>query len=101
MTQKDSQVTGVEIREQGEVVASSEVRLLKAIALTRSESSSEVDESTLARKAAKYGLRCPYRKPTQVDEKKILRRTGEPLLRNSAKRPRNFGRRGATEMWPQ
>ena len=53
MTQKDSQVTGVEIREQGEVVASSEVRLLKAIALTRSESSSEVDESTLARKAAK------------------------------------------------
>ena len=61
-----------------------------------SEKSNEVDESTLARKAAKYGLRCPYRKPTQVDEKKILRRTGEPLLRNSAKLPRNFGRRGAT-----
>ena len=39
--------------------------------------------------------RCPYRKPTQVDEEKILRRTGEPLLRNSAKSPRNFGRRGA------
>ena len=53
--------------------------------LNRSEKSNEVNESTLARKAAKYGLRCPYRKPTQVDEKKILRRTGEPLLRNSAK----------------
>ncbi len=30
-------------------------------------------------------IRYPYRKPTQVDEKKILRRTGELLLRNSAK----------------
>ena len=29
--------------------------------------------------------RCPYRKPTQVDEERILRRTGEALLRNSAK----------------
>ena len=75
MTQEDSQATGVEIRGQGEVVASSEVRLLEAIALMRSENSSEADESTLARKAAKYGIRCPYRKPTQVDEKKILRRT--------------------------
>ena len=27
----------------------------------------------------------PYRKPTQVDEERILRRTGEALLRNSAK----------------
>ena len=101
MTQEDSQSTGVEIRVQGEVVASSEVRLLGAIALMRSENSSEVDESTLARKAAKYGIRCPYRKPTQVDGKKIPRRTGEPLLRNSAKRPRNFGRRGAIERWSQ
>ena len=50
-----------------------------------SENSSEADESTLARKVAKYVLRCPYRKPTQVDEKKIQRRTGESLLRNSAK----------------
>ena len=41
--------------------------------------------------------RYPYRKPTQVDEKKILRRTGEPLLRNSAKSPRNFGRRGTAK----
>ena len=39
----------------------------------------------------------PYRKPTQVDEERILRPAGEALLRNSAKWPRNFGRRGATE----
>ena len=40
----------------------------------------------------------PYRKPTQVDEERILRPAGEALLRNSAKWPRNFGRRGA---WKQ
>ena len=28
---------------------------------------------------------CPYRKPTQVDEERILRPAGEALLRNSAK----------------
>ena len=28
--------------------------------------------------------RCPYRKPTQVDEERILRPTGEGVLRNSA-----------------
>ena len=27
-------------------------------------------------------LRCPYRKPTQVDEERILRPAGEGLLRN-------------------
>ena len=37
----------------------------------------------------------PYRKPTQVDEERILRPTEEALLRNSAKWPRNFGIRGA------
>ena len=40
----------------------------------------------------------PYRKPTQVDEERILRPTEEASLRNSAKQPRNFGRRGATEV---
>ena len=40
----------------------------------------------------------PYRKPTQVDEERILRPTEEALLRNSAKWPRNFGRRGA-DLW--
>ena len=39
--------------------------------------------------------KCPYRKPTQVDEERILRRAGEALLRNSANWPRNFGIRGA------
>ena len=47
----------------------------------------------------------PYRKPTQVDEERILRPTEEALLRNSAKSPRNFGRRVATEVaaekWPK
>ena len=43
----------------------------------------------------------PYRKPTQVDEERILRSTEEALLRNSAKSPRNLGRRGAIEIWPQ
>ena len=46
-------------------------------------------------------LRCPYRKPTQVDEERILRPTGEGLLRNSAKLPRNFGIRGAPVRGPQ
>ena len=65
------------------------------------KTSNEVDEFTLARKVAKYVVRRPYRKPTQVGEEKILRRTGEPLLRNSAKLPRNFGRRGALARGPQ
>ena len=38
----------------------------------------------------------PYRKPTQVDEERILRPAGEVLLRNSAKWSRNFGRRDAS-----
>ena len=42
-------------------------------------------------------VRCPYRKPTQVDEERILRPAGEGLLRNSAYWPRNFGIRGASE----
>ena len=41
----------------------------------------------------------PYRRPTQVDEERILRLTEEALLRNSAKCPRNFGRRGARLRW--
>ena len=43
----------------------------------------------------------PYRKPTQVDEERILRPAGEVLLRNSAKWSRNFGRRDARVIWPQ
>jgi hypothetical protein len=37
----------------------------------------------------------PYRKPTQVDEERILRRLGKLLLRNSANWCRNFGIRHA------
>ena len=39
----------------------------------------------------------PYRKPTQVDEERILRPTEEASLRNSAKCTRNFGRRVASK----
>ena len=35
-------------------------------------------------KSCVYREWSPYRKPTQVDRKKILRPTGEGLLRNSA-----------------
>jgi hypothetical protein len=37
-------------------------------------------------------MRGPYRKPTQVGELRMLRRTEEFALRNSAKCTRNFGR---------
>src|SRR4051812_13480877 len=40
-------------------------------------------------------MRCPYRKPTQVGEEKILRRLRELWSRNSANYLRNFGRRRA------
>ena len=43
----------------------------------------------------------PYRKPTQVDEERILRPAEEALLRNSAKWPCNFGRKGALVRGPQ
>ena len=33
-------------------------------------------------KSAKEGFSYPYHKPTQVDEKKILRRSGDGLFRN-------------------
>ena len=48
-------------------------------------------------KSLVYMKWCPYRKPTQVVRKKILRPTGERLLRNSAKLPRNFGIRGGVK----
>ena len=47
--------------------------------------SNELSRITLARKACGLVYKYPYRKPTQVDEERILRRTGEALLRNSAK----------------
>ncbi len=44
----------------------------------------EVVNARLPRKFSVRDCRCPYRKPTQVDEMSILRRSGEPSLRNSA-----------------
>ena len=85
MTQEDSQTKIMEELGVGAGWHIVKYVCRKALARTGVKLSSEVDESTLARKVAKYVLRCPYRKPTQVDEKKILRRTGESLLRNSAK----------------
>ena len=41
----------------------------------------------------------PYRKPPQVGRKKILRSARQLSLRNSAKSPRNFGRRGTLVPW--
>ena len=35
-------------------------------------------------KSCEVYMRSPYRKPTQVDRKRILRPAGEGLLRNSA-----------------
>ena len=50
----------------------SEVLSAKAGAQCGLTQSKEVGDFTLVRKAAKC-FRCPYRKPTQVDEEKILR----------------------------
>ena len=43
-----------------------------------------VQEAHWREKLVGIVYRCPYRKPTQVDEERILRRAGEALLRNSA-----------------
>ena len=64
------------------------------------KNSREAQERYSEKRCEGYERR-PYRKPTQVDEERILRPTGEGLLRNSAKLPRNFGRRGALERGPQ
>ncbi len=45
---------------------------------------SEVADFTLPGKTSKEFLRCPYRKPTQVDRERIPRRVRERSLRNSA-----------------
>ena len=42
----------------------------------------EVSDFTLPGKTSKESSRCPYHKPTQVDEVNIHRRSRERLLRN-------------------
>ena len=53
----------------------------------RSRDRSQVGKRMISRWREKLlgNRKRPYRKPTQVGEERILRRTGEPLLRNSAK----------------
>ena len=46
----------------------------------------------IAEKNASQGLLAPVPKPTLVGEERILRRSREPPLRNSAKLVRNFGK---------
>ena len=48
--------------------------------------------------AGQFFLR-PYRKRTHVGEARSLRCSSDPRRRNSAKCPRNFGRRGACGRW--
>ena len=58
-------------------------RALVAPVETERNQSSEVQHGRGREKLCVYPRR-PYRKPTQVGRKKILRPTGEGLLRNSA-----------------
>ena len=85
MTQKDS-MSRVMVNSVSTARAmSSEVRSSYKPELKRERSkSSEACDFTLARKVAGLSKRRPYRNPTQVGEVRILRRTGESLLRNSA-----------------
>lgn len=52
-------------------------------------------------KPRRDGASRPYPKPTQVVGQSMPRRTSESWLRNSAKCPRNFGRRGARALKPR
>ncbi len=84
VTQKDRQSVAMVDHVQAVRLLCSEVRTTKGWAVKGKDYGQEAAEFTLARKAA-TDVRRPYRKPTQVGEERILRRAGEPLLRNSAK----------------
>ena len=63
---------------------------------SRGHSSRKVKSLTLRCQENLLGsVRRPYRKPTQVDEERILRRSSNVLSRNSANYSRNFGKREA------
>ena len=53
--------------------------------------SKQTTEKSFYPRYVSYSL---YRKPTQVGEERILRCSRESWPRNSAKLPRNFGKRG-------
>ena len=75
----------MEKRVQAMRAAGSKERQSKSLSCD-GEGTKETKSLNLRRREKVLNIsRYPYRKPTQVDEKKILRRTGEPLLRNSAK----------------
>ena len=75
----------MEKRVQAEAAACSEVRKSKSRSRDGDRTKEGKQANLRRREKLLNVVRYPYRKPTQVDEKKILRRTGEPLLRNSAK----------------
>jgi hypothetical protein len=56
------------------------------------------------KQSLRLGIKGPYRRPTQVGELNMRRRTEEFALRNSANCIRNFGRsmaaKAAAEKWP-
>jgi hypothetical protein len=56
-------------------------RVLTVRVVTRSHDH-KVSDFTLPGKTSKESTRCPYHKPTQVDEVNIHRRSRERLLRN-------------------
>ena len=65
-------------------MASSEVRLLETIALTGSENSSEADESTLARKAAKW-LKVPVPQTDTGRREENSKTNGRTLVKELGK----------------
>ncbi len=83
-TQEDNLSREWKDRSKHKGVESRQNRFLKLKCDGERNRSSEVSESILSRKAAIVYM-YPYRKPTQVDEERILRPAGEVLLRNSAK----------------
>ena len=84
VTQKDSasRVMVSPVAERGWALVKYGVRKAE-----RRRDRSQVGKCVISRWREKLlgNYECPYRKPTQVGEERILRRTGEPLLRNSAK----------------
>ena len=84
MTQKDSQTVRMEKRGQAQVVADSEVRLLGTIGVTGSEKSNEADESTLARKAAKW-LKVPVPQTDTGRREENSKTNGRTLVKELGK----------------
>ena len=83
MTQKDSQTALMEICGSGPVWDVVKYASCEALGQLGVKNSREVCD-VLRREKSYVLTRCPYRKPTQVDEERILRPARERLLRNSA-----------------